>query len=55
LPDTERVILRLVMAGFAVHAYTDNVLIATTASVLFTWMSAAFAGGAGSLARGETS
>jgi O-antigen ligase len=55
LPATERVILRLVMAGFAVHAYTDNVLIATTASVLFTWISAAFAGGAGSLARGETS
>jgi O-antigen ligase len=54
LPRTEQVILRLIMAGFAVHAYTDNVLIATTASVLFTWMSAAFAGGAGSLARGET-
>lgn len=48
LSPTERVVLRLVMAGFAVHAYTDNVLIATTASVLFTWVSAAFAGGAGS-------
>ena len=47
LSPTERVVLRLVMAGFAVHAYTDNVLIATTASVLFTWVSAAFAGGAG--------
>jgi O-antigen ligase len=46
LSPTERVVLRLVMAGFAVHAYTDNVLIATTASVLFTWVSAAFAGGA---------
>jgi O-antigen ligase len=51
LPPTERRVLRLVMTGFAIHAYTDNVLIATTASVLFTWMSAAFAGGAGSLAR----
>ena len=54
LPVTERRLLRLVMAGVAVHAYTDNVLIATTASVLFAWVSAAFAGGAGSLARGET-
>ncbi|WP_048861711.1 O-antigen ligase family protein, partial [Acidisphaera rubrifaciens] len=54
LPVTERRLLRLVMAGIAVHAYTDNVLIATTASVLFAWVSAAFAGGAGSLARGET-
>ena len=59
LPVTERRLLRLVMAGIAVHAYTDNVLIATTASVLFAWVSAAFAGGAGALAagapaRGET-
>ena len=59
LPVTERRLLRLIMAGIAVHAYTDNVLIATTASVLFAWVSAAFAGGAGALApgapaRGET-
>ena len=42
----DRTVMRLVMLAFAVHAYTDNVLIATTSSVLFTWVSAVFARGA---------
>jgi O-antigen ligase len=41
----DRTVMRLVMLAFAVHAYTDNVLIATTSSVLFTWVSAVFARG----------
>jgi len=44
---TDRVIVRLVFAAFAVHAYTDNVLIATTACVFFTFAIAVFARGAG--------
>ena len=43
LCPTDAAILRLAMLGSAIHAYTDNTLIATTASVMFTFMSAAFA------------
>jgi DNA-binding beta-propeller fold protein YncE/O-antigen ligase len=35
-----RFVMRLAMAAFAIHAYTDNVLIATTASALFIWVAA---------------
>ena len=42
----DRAVMRVVMLAFAVHAYTDNVLIATTSSVLFTWVSAVWARGA---------
>jgi hypothetical protein len=37
------VIMRLAFLGFAVHAYTDNVLIATTACVFFAFVAAVFA------------
>ena len=40
---TDKVIMRLAFAGFAVQAYTDNVLIATTACVFFTFATAVFA------------
>ncbi len=40
---TDRVIMRLAFAAFAVHAYTDNVLIATTACVFFTFAIGVFA------------
>ena len=40
---TDKVILRLAFAGFAVHAYTDNVLIATTACVFFAFATGVFA------------
>ncbi len=46
MPPPDRIVLRLVLLGFAIHAYTDNTLIATTSSVLFTWVSAVFARGA---------
>ena len=38
--------MRLAFAGFAAHAYTDNVLIATTACVFFAFATAVFARGA---------
>ncbi len=41
----DRQVLRLVMLGIAVHAATDNLLISTTAGILFAWVSAAFARG----------
>jgi O-antigen ligase len=41
----ERVIMRLVFVAFAVHAFTDNVLISTPACVLFTFATAVFARG----------
>lgn len=44
---TDKVIMRLVFLGFAAHAYTDNVLIATTACVFFTFATAVFARGGG--------
>jgi O-antigen ligase len=40
---TDRVIMRLVFLAFAAHAYTDNVLIATTACVFFTFATGVFA------------
>jgi O-antigen ligase len=46
LPRTDRAILRLVFVAFACHAATDNVLISTSASVLFAFVAAAFARGA---------
>ncbi len=49
----DRTVMRVVMLAFAVHAYTDNVLIATTSSVLFTWVSAVFARGAIEAAESE--
>lgn len=42
---SDRIILRLAMLCFALQSITDNTLIAPTASVLFTWMSAVFARG----------
>jgi len=46
LPRPERAILRLVFLAFACHAVTDNVLISTSASVLFAFIAAVFARGA---------
>ncbi len=46
LPRAERAILRLVFLAFACHAVTDNVLISTSASVLFAFVAAVFARGA---------
>ncbi|MGH7155682.1 MAG: O-antigen ligase family protein, partial [Acetobacteraceae bacterium] len=43
LPCWERRIIRLVFVAFACHAFTDNVLISTSASVLFAFVSAVFA------------
>lgn len=42
---TDRCIIRLVFLAFACHAFTDNVLISTSASVLFAFVSAVFARG----------
>jgi len=39
----DRVVLLLVLIGFAVHSYTDNTLIATTSSIFLTWIIACFA------------
>jgi O-antigen ligase len=46
LPRTERHIMSLIFIAFAAHAVTDNVLISTPASVLFTFVAAVFASGA---------
>ncbi|CAH2604433.1 O-antigen ligase family protein [Rhodovastum atsumiense] len=43
MPRIDKVIMRLVFLMFAVHSVTDNTLIASTASVLFAWISAVFA------------
>ena len=40
---TDRIMLRLVFVAFAIHSFTDSTLIATTASVLFAWVTATFA------------
>jgi O-antigen ligase len=40
---TDKAIMRLAFLAFAVHAYTDNVLIATTACVFFTFATGVFA------------
>ena len=45
LPRTDRIIIRLVFVAFACHAFTDNVLISTSASVLFAFIAAVFARG----------
>ena len=42
LPRAERQIMRLVFIAFAAHAVTDNVLISTPASVLFSFVAAVF-------------
>jgi O-antigen ligase len=42
---SDRTIMRLVFVAFAVHAFTDNVLISTPASVLFIFACAVFARG----------
>jgi hypothetical protein len=41
----DRVIIRLVFAAFAVHAYPDSVLIATTDCVFFAFATGVFARG----------
>jgi hypothetical protein len=46
LRRTDRAIMRLAFVAFAAHAYTDNVLIATTACVFFAFATAVFARGA---------
>jgi O-antigen ligase len=46
LRGPERPIMRLVFVAFAVHAFTDNVMISTPACVLFAFASAVFARGA---------
>ena len=46
LRRTDKVIMRLVFVAFACHALTDNVLISTSACVLFAFVSAVFARGA---------
>lgn len=46
LPRTDCAIMRLVFVAFACHAITDNVLISTSASVLFAFVAAVFARGA---------
>jgi O-antigen ligase len=42
----ERAVMRLIFLAFALHSATDNTLIATTASLMFAWVSAVFARGA---------
>ncbi len=39
----ERAVMVLVFLAFALHSATDNTLIATTASLMFAWVSAVFA------------
>ncbi|MEO9190950.1 MAG: O-antigen ligase family protein [Acetobacteraceae bacterium] len=46
LTRAERAIMRLVFIAFACHAFTDNVLISTSACVLFAFCAAVFARGA---------
>jgi hypothetical protein len=36
-------VMVLVFLAFAIHSATDNTLIATTASLMFAWVSAVFA------------
>jgi O-antigen ligase len=42
MPRAERTVMGLVFLAFAVHSATDNTLIATTASLMFAWVSAVF-------------
>jgi len=53
-PRTDRFIMRMVFIAFAIHSSTDNTLIAATASVMFTWVSAVFARAALERAAAET-
>ena len=43
MPRSERAVMVLVFVAFAIHSATDNTLIATTASLMFAWVSAVFA------------
>jgi O-antigen ligase len=43
MPGAERAVMVLVFLAFALHSATDNTLIATTASLMFAWVSAVFA------------
>lgn len=43
LPRDEKLLMRLIFCAFAGHAYTDNVLISTSACVFFTLITAIFA------------
>jgi hypothetical protein len=52
LPRAERQIMRLIFVAFAAHAVTDNVLISTPASVLFSFIAAVFASEAPAAAAG---
>ena len=45
LKRDEKLLMRLIFCAFAGHAYTDNVLISTSACVLFTLITAVFARG----------
>jgi O-antigen ligase len=46
LPAPQKLLMRLVFIGFALHSATDNTLIATTSSVFFIWVSVLFASAA---------
>lgn len=46
LPRIDRLMLRLAMIGIGIHAAADNLLISTTAGILFAWFVAAFVRGA---------
>jgi O-antigen ligase len=50
---TDKAIMRLAFIAFAAHAYTDNVLIATTACVFFTFAIGVFASAPRLLEAGE--
>ena len=43
LPRDEKILMRLIFVAFACHAYTDNILISTSACVFFTLITAVFA------------
>ena len=43
MPRAEKTVMVLVFLAFAIHSATDNTLIATTASLMFAWVSAVFA------------
>ncbi len=45
LRPSDRAVIRMVFVAFALHAFTDNVLISTSACVLFTFVAAVFARG----------
>jgi hypothetical protein len=43
MPPGQRWLMRAIFIAFAIHSATDNTLIATTSSVFFIWVCAAFA------------